>query len=105
MERRVDDSRVAEMLTAIHHLQTGQQLAAERAFLAALDGSCETPIAALATLKDGTLTLRGELLRTDGSECLRDQQSCAIEDGPQMAEVMAKRLLGQAGKGFFDWSR
>ena len=103
IERRADDSRVAEMLSAIHHGPTGQRLAAERAFLAALDGSCETPIAGLAELDGGTLRLRGEILRTDGSEALADDQSGAIEDGAEIGRVMAEGLLARAGEGFFDW--
>jgi hydroxymethylbilane synthase len=103
IERRADDMRCAEMLSALHDTTTGQQLAAERAFLAALDGSCETPIAGLAELSGGTLRLRGEILRPDGSECLSDDQSAAIEDGAELGRVMAAKLLAQAGDGFFDW--
>ena len=47
---------------------TATALVAERAFLAELDGSCRTPIAALARAEGGRLTFRGEVLRTDGSE-------------------------------------
>ena len=104
IERRGDDSRVAEMLEAIHDQPTGQRLAAERAFLAALDGSCETPIAGLAELTDnGTLRLRGEVLRPDGSEAIADAQSCPIEDGAELGRTMADKLLTEAGPGFFDW--
>lgn len=103
IERRVDDSRVAEMLEAIHHIPTGQRLAAERAFLAALDGSCETPIAGLAELEGGNLRLRGEVLRPDGSETLSDDQTCPIADGTKLGTEMAKSLLTQAGPDFFSW--
>ena len=103
IERRGDDSRVAGFLEAIHHPETGQRLAAERAFLEALDGSCQTPIAALAELDGGSLRLRGEILRTDGSEALADDQTGAVEDGAAIGEAMAVALLGQAGEGFFDW--
>lgn len=103
IERRADDSRVAAMLEAIHDITTGQRLAAERAFLAALDGSCETPIAGLAELDGTSLRLRGEVLRPDGSEAITDAQSCAIEDGAELGREMATRLLAQAGPGFFDW--
>uniref|UniRef100_UPI003B525131 hydroxymethylbilane synthase n=1 Tax=Roseovarius indicus TaxID=540747 RepID=UPI003B525131 len=103
IERRSDDTRVADMLAAIHDGVTGQRLAAERAFLAALDGSCETPIAGLAELDGGTLWLRGEILRPDGSECLSDDASAPIEDGPALGAEMARKLLEQAGPGFFDW--
>lgn len=103
IERRADDSRAAGMLAAIHHAETGQRLVAERAFLAALDGSCETPIAGLAELHGTTLRLRGEILRPDGSESLSDDQSAPIEDGAKLGRAMAAKLLAQAGAGFFDW--
>lgn len=101
IERRGDDGRAAEMLAAIHDGPTGQRLAAERTFLAHLDGSCETPIGGLAELDGGTLRLRGEILRTDGTEVYADDMSGAIEDGAEMGRVMALKLLQQAGPDFF----
>ena len=103
IERRADDMNTAAMLDAIHHTQTGQRLAAERAFLATLDGSCETPIAGLAEIDGTTLRLRGEVLRPDGSEKIADDRSSTIADAPDMARDMAQSLLKQAGPGFFDW--
>ncbi|MCK0139788.1 hydroxymethylbilane synthase [Aliiroseovarius sp. F47248L] len=103
IERRADDMRAKEMLDAIHDAETGQRLAAERAFLGALDGSCETPIAALATLDGDTLTLRGEILRTDGSEAGSDQISGPIADGPALGVKLAEELLSRVGDDFFDW--
>tara|TARA_R110002167_G_scaffold366382_1_gene595632 strand:+ start:18910 stop:19845 length:936 start_codon:yes stop_codon:yes gene_type:complete len=100
IERRLDDSRIADMLVAIHDGSTGQRLAAERAFLAALDGSCETPIGGLADLAGGTLRLRGEILRTDGSEVLRDDATAPIADGAELGREMAAKLLKIAGPGF-----
>ena len=103
IERRAEDARVAGMLDAIHDTPTGHRLAAERAFLAALDGSCETPIAGLAELDGDTLRLRGEVLRPDGSDAIGDDVTGAVADGPEMGQAMAARLLAQAGPGFFDW--
>ena len=103
IERRAGDTRVADMLAAIHDRDTGLRLAAERAFLAAMDGSCETPIAGLAELEGGELRLRGEILRPDGSERLRDDQRAPVEDGAELGRAMARRLLERAGPGFFDW--
>jgi hydroxymethylbilane synthase len=103
IERRSNDSATADMLAAIHHTPTGQRLAAERAFLAALDGSCETPIAGLAELDGTTLRLRGEVIRPDGSESVADDQTGAIEDGAEMGRAMARKLLEQGGPNFFDW--
>ncbi|MBU2943518.1 hydroxymethylbilane synthase [Shimia thalassica] len=103
IERRANDANTAELLAAIHDTPTGQRLAAERAFLAALDGSCETPIAALAELDGDTLRLRGEVLRPDGSESLSEDRTAPIEQGAELGREMAQSLLAKAGPGFFDW--
>ena len=103
IERRSDDARAAKMLAAIHDTPTGQRLAAERAYLAALDGSCETPIAGLALLEGTSLWLRGEILRPDGSEALADDIRGPVEDGAAMGRELAQRLLARAPNGFFDW--
>ena len=103
IERRHNDLQTAGLLEAIHDPDTGHRLAAERSFLAALDGSCETPIAGLAELSGGTLRLRGEVLRPDGSEAISDDQSAPIEDSAALGAEMAAQLLTQSGPGFFDW--
>jgi hydroxymethylbilane synthase len=103
IERRSEDTRVAEILSAIHDTPTGQRLAAERAFLRGLDGSCETPIAGLAELNGSTLRLRGEVLRPDGSEAVNDDQSCPIEDAEKLGSEMANKILNTTPKNFFDW--
>ncbi|MEQ3624288.1 MAG: hydroxymethylbilane synthase [Celeribacter sp.] len=103
IERRANDTNTARLLEPIHDLPTAQRIVAERAFLATLDGSCETPIAALAELDGDRLRLRGEILRTDGTEALSDEATGAIADGPQMGIDMARGLLARAGEGFFDW--
>ena len=103
VERRADDPRAAALLEGIHDDPTGLRLAAERAFLAALDGSCETPIAGLAELDGGALRLRGEILRPDGSDLFEDAEEGPAEDGPEMGRALAERLLARAPSGFFDW--
>lgn len=103
IERRLDDHKTAELLAAIHHTATGQRLAAERQFLLTLDGSCETPIAGLATLDGDILSLTGEVLRPDGSDALFASRSGAIADGPEMGTDVAQELLKRAGPSFFDW--
>ena len=104
VERRDADARVAELLAAIHDGPTGQRLACERAFLAALDGSCETPIAGLAELQGGTLRMRGEILRPDGSEVLAETGEAPVADGPELGAELARRLRARAPRGFFAWT-
>ena len=103
IERRANDPRTAEMLAAVHDRDTGIRLAAERAFLAGLDGSCETPIAGLAEIDGPTLRLRGEILRPDGSEVLNEDRSAPIAEAAKLGADMARDLRARAGEGFFDW--
>lgn len=101
IERRTDDARAQEMLATIHDAATALRLSAERAFLAALDGSCETPIAALAERDGDTLRLRGEILKTDGSAAYAGERSGPVGTGADMGRSLAADLLAQAGPGFF----
>lgn len=103
IERRADDARAAALLAAIHDGPTGQRLAAERAFLKELDGSCETPIAGLAVLEGAEVWLRGEILRPDGSEAIADEGRAPVADAAALGQDLARRLLDRAPKGFFDW--
>ncbi len=101
IEQRLGDEIVGGMLAAIHDGPTGLRLAAERAFLAGLDGSCQTPIAGLAELSAGRLRLRGEIIRPDGSECLTYEIEGPEVDGVAMGAEAAAVLRGRAGPGFF----
>ena len=101
VERRTDDEATAALLAAIHDHETGLRLTAERAFLARLDGSCQTPIAGLALIEGETLTLRGEILRPDGSEVIRDQISGPCVEGETIGKKLAEMLLSRAADDFF----
>ena len=101
IERREDNVEMQTMLSAIADNDTATRLAAERAFLKALDGSCQTPIAGLATLDSDTLTLRGQILRTDGSDQVSGQISGPVSDGPALGCSLAKELLEKSGGDFF----
>lgn len=68
IEIRDGDARVAEAVAPLDHEPTAVALSCERAFQAALDGSCKTPIAGLATFDGTHLSFRGEVLAPDGSD-------------------------------------
>ncbi len=89
IEIRTADDRMRALLAPLHCPASGRRVIAERAFLAALDGSCRTPIAALSILDQGRLTLQGLVARPDG----RDPVRVGIS-GP---EVDAAALGKQAG--------
>ncbi|AKS47339.1 hydroxymethylbilane synthase [Octadecabacter temperatus] len=102
IERRADDLRARDMLAAIHDVAAGQMMAAERAFLGALDGSCETPIAGLAVLEGDQIWLRGEILKPDGSQVFTGERRGPIADGAALGKALAEKLLDQAGPDFFE---
>ena len=103
VERRVADARVAGLLAAVHHGPTGVRLAAERGYLARLDGSCETPFAGRAVIEGDQIWLRGEILRPDGSEAIAGERRGAAADAGAVGVALAEALLAAAPKGFFDW--
>ncbi|RPF92527.1 MAG: hydroxymethylbilane synthase [Rhodobacteraceae bacterium TMED160] len=103
IEWREEDRQISDILKKIHHEETGQRLNTERAFLAELDGSCQTPIAGLAIIEGSSLKFTGQVLRTDGSESISETAFGDIEDGPRLGREMAQKILSQAGPEFFDW--
>nr|WP_041527873.1 hydroxymethylbilane synthase [Paracoccus aminophilus] len=104
VERRADDALMARLLGAINHHETALRVAAERAFLAELDGSCQTPIAGLAVLEGESLWLRGEILRPDGSEVISAERRGPASEGPAMGRDLAQELRGRAPADFFEES-
>jgi len=102
LESRADDAATFERLRPLNHIDTADCIAAERALLAALDGSCRTPIAALATLDGDALWLRAEILRPDGSEALATERRGARADAAVLGDDAGDELRRRAGPGFFD---
>ncbi|NNU79356.1 hydroxymethylbilane synthase [Halovulum dunhuangense] len=102
IERRADDAAVAALLSPIHDTDTGHRMAAERAFLRGLDGSCQTPIGGLAEFDGkGGIRLRGEIIRPDGSESLTHEISGPIADAAAMGAAAAEALRSRASADFF----
>jgi hydroxymethylbilane synthase len=101
IEIGADDSTTAALLGAINHQETAICVAAERAMLAKLDGSCRTPIAGLAALSNGRLRLSGEILTPDGAQSHASQREGLPQEALRMGEDLAAELLGRAGPDFF----
>jgi hydroxymethylbilane synthase len=95
------DDRSAAVKKVVSSLTCGDSLVevtAERALLAYLDGSCQTPISASATLhEDGMLRLDGMILRPDGSVAHRAQMEAPRAEAVALGEALGARLLDMAG--------
>ncbi len=96
---RANDVRTLTLLTPLNIAQYNIATATERSFLAALDGSCRTPIAALARLQDGKLDFVGEVLTPDGKHRWRRQAQCAatLEDGIALGARLGGEIRVEAG--------
>jgi hydroxymethylbilane synthase len=101
IEIRAADDATRAFLAPLHHGETACCIAAERTFLAELDGSCQTPIAGLAQLENGELFFRGQILTPDGITSHETTRRGAMEDGPAMGVNAARELLAAAGPDFF----
>jgi hydroxymethylbilane synthase len=101
LEARAADADTLAMLAAVNHLDSLTALAAERAFLAVLDGSCRTPIAGHATIDSGRLQFRGLIARPDGSEVLEARRDGAVADAFDLGEDAGRELRELAGDDFF----
>ena len=100
IETRRDDDAVRAALAPLHCAMCGMRLAAERAFLAALDGSCRTPIAGLAEIAGERLTFRGEVLRPDGSERHGIRREGSLADAAEMGREAGEELKRRIGPDF-----
>jgi hydroxymethylbilane synthase len=97
---RAGDARVGDALAAILHAETGHALAAERAFLAVLDGSCRTPMAGHAHLTGDRLQFRGLVLRPDGSEAIEVAHQGAVADAVALGREAGLDLKARMPAGF-----
>ena len=101
LEVRIGDTRVRSYVDAIHHEPTMQRITAERACLAELDGSCRTPIAALAEIEGDEMYLRVMLAAPDGCEIFTTDRRGPVSSAEEMGRSAGRELKKQAGEEFF----
>jgi len=102
IETRADDAATIARVAAINHADTATAVAAERAFLAELDGSCRTPIAGYARVANGVVRFRGLIAKTDGSEALEVTREGRSADAAALGADAGRELKARAGPGFFE---
>jgi len=99
---RTADDKMQEYLAKLNHEETRIAVATERSFLAALDGSCRTPIAGLAQLVDGKMQFRGLIASVDGKEVLETSREgvWSAADGIKLGEDAGAELKSRAPADF-----
>lgn len=94
IECRLNDSDTIALLAPLHHVSTAHQVLAERAVNRRLEGGCQVPIGCFARLEgDNTLWLRALVAEPNGSKIIQDEMRGPVEEGEQMGEALAERLL------------
>ena len=98
---RADDEARRALAAGTDDRATSLALAAERAFLAELDGSCRTPIGGLATLDGDRLHFRGTIVKPDGSAAHDVLREGLASDGEAIGRDAAAELARLGGPDFF----
>ncbi len=102
IQTREADADARALVAAVDHADTHLVLAAERAFLAVLDGSCRTPIAAHGTVEGEHFRFHGMILTPDGARMHETRVEGARAEARQIAEDAAMRLVTEGGAAFFE---
>jgi hydroxymethylbilane synthase len=103
VECRSDDEAARALLAPLNDARTEICVRAERALLRVLDGSCRTPIAALAELDPaGRLALAGLVIKPDGTVRYDAVRSGAAADADALGADAGAELKGRAGPAFMD---
>lgn len=101
IEARADDAKTAALLSPLNDPGTAICVTAERAFLSRLEGSCRTPIAGHAELRNGAVHIAGEILTPDGRESFTTARTGSGQLAAHLGEEVAAELLARAGPDFF----
>jgi hydroxymethylbilane synthase len=98
LEACASDTGTMARLAPLDDPGTRQRVEAERALLRALEGGCQVPIAAHATLGEGRLTLRGHVASVDGAEVIRGERSGPAAAARAVGEALAEELLSRGAR-------
>jgi hydroxymethylbilane synthase len=97
IEGRREDGFVREVLGRLEHEPTRAVVTAERALLHRLQGGCQVPIAAHATLIGSNIVIEGLVASVDGKKVIRDRVTGAAHDPCSIGVQLAERLLARGG--------
>jgi hydroxymethylbilane synthase len=99
LECRADDAATRALIAAIEDSSAAAAVAAERAFLLAIGGDCNTPLAAHATVADGRVSLRALVTDLEGRRSLEEADSAPMADAEALGRALAERLLAAGAAG------
>lgn len=95
IEIRAEDPEIESIVATLNHNPTLIAITAERAFLHRLEGGCQVPIAAYATLAKDQLSLTGLVAELDGSQLIKETKTGPTQDAAMVGIALAQSLLDQ----------
>jgi hydroxymethylbilane synthase len=95
---RAGDASAADVAAALDHAPTRTAVLAERALLRRLEGGCQVPIGALATVSGDALQLDAAVFSLDGATALRASLSTPASRAEQAGEELAARLIADGAE-------
>ena len=98
IESRADRTDLLEKFALVNDESTYRCVSAERAFMCALDGGCQVPMGAYASIVEGVLTIHGFVGAVDGSVMLRASASGPEEDYEGLGRALAGKLLAEGAR-------
>jgi len=102
IQTRDSDTEINALVDQLNDSETVIRTRAERAFLARLEGGCQVPIAAYATLEGETLNLKGLVGEVDGSVVLQSEITGPAIDGEKMGIALADELLDAGARSILE---
>ncbi len=102
IEFRSSDSDMREILSAIHHEPTAIAVQAERAFLARLEGGCQVPIGAHATIEGSKLRLCGLVGDERGEKIIKQEAEGPAEEAVSLGTGLAEAVLAAGAREILD---
>jgi hydroxymethylbilane synthase len=90
VEIRADDERIAKICERLNHFNTFHCVTAERAFLHAMGGGCQSPVAAYAEVTGNNISMRAISFRDEMSK--RSEVKRPIAEAVLLGEQMAAEL-------------
>ena len=101
VECREEDATMRALLARVNDRETAIRVAAERALMATLGGSCSSPVAALAEIEGDRLALRGQIANPDGTGFAETRNAGALADAEELGRIAGAALRRRASPGFF----
>ncbi len=102
LQVRQDDEYVLSWVRQLDDPDTRQATVAERALLGRLEGGCQVPVGALATVTNGVLTLRAVVSSLDGTRSVEGTREGPSDQAEQIGGSLAEELLGRGAEVILD---